>query len=113
MILNRRSLIGSLGLVFAAPAIVRASSLMPVKMFSMPVKWCSWHPEVGLPRPTKPFVMGDGFVDFGPASPGVNHLFKNETGKPLYVYYNQSREGVINQNDAVIIRTIPGGIIWN
>lgn len=32
LILNRRKLIGGLGLLIAAPAVVRASSLMPVKM---------------------------------------------------------------------------------
>lgn len=31
MILTRRKLIGGMGLLFAAPAIVRAGSLMPVK----------------------------------------------------------------------------------
>lgn len=33
MNLTRRKLIGGIGLLFAAPAIVKASSLMPVKMY--------------------------------------------------------------------------------
>lgn len=34
MILTRRKLIGGLGLLVAAPAIVRASSIMPVKVMT-------------------------------------------------------------------------------
>jgi hypothetical protein len=37
MILNRRKLIGGIGLVFAAPAIVRVSSLMPVKAYPLTI----------------------------------------------------------------------------
>lgn len=36
MILSRRKLIGGLGLLIASPAIVRASSLMPVKAWDDP-----------------------------------------------------------------------------
>lgn len=34
MIMNRRKLLGGLGLLIAAPAIVKASSLMPVKAYA-------------------------------------------------------------------------------
>lgn len=41
MILSRRKLIGGIGLVFAAPAIVKASSLMKVKALpDMPISSC-------------------------------------------------------------------------
>ena len=34
---TRRKLIGGIGLLFAAPAIVKASSLMPVKVYKAPM----------------------------------------------------------------------------
>lgn len=46
MILSRRKLIGGIGLVFAAPAIVRASSLMPVKSLAPESVSAWWLSEV-------------------------------------------------------------------
>lgn len=43
MMLSRRGLIAGLGALLAAPAIVRASSLMPVKAFASP-----YMPYMGL-----------------------------------------------------------------
>lgn len=39
MNLTRRKLFGGLGLVIAAPAIVRAASLMPVRGWREPITW--------------------------------------------------------------------------
>lgn len=50
MLINRRKLIGGLGLLIAAPAIVRVSSIMPVKVWAAPrpmYQFAShhWQPE--------------------------------------------------------------------
>lgn len=61
MILTRRKLIGGVGLLVAAPAIVRASSLMPVKALAhlegMPV--ITYEDPVDLP--CMPFEQYSGF----------------------------------------------------
>jgi len=60
MILNRRKLIGGGALLIAAPAIVKASSLMPVKVYS----------ELDLVTVRKTFridISGDVFLDMSRA----------------------------------------------
>ena len=46
---RRKFLIGSALTVFAAPAIVRAASLMPVKEYRQYEYWISGFDEVGYP----------------------------------------------------------------
>ena len=50
--ISRRGLIGGFASLLAAPAIVRASSLMPVKALATPSKAVVWTPSNG-------FVVGD------------------------------------------------------
>ena len=47
MIMQRRSFLTGLGALFIAPAIVRASSLMPIKEYAPAIP--SWCPEGWLP----------------------------------------------------------------
>lgn len=58
MILSRRKLIGGIGLAFAAPAIVRAGSLMPIK------------PLTGIDKATYPYwtLVHEGYP--------VSHVFR-------------------------------------
>lgn len=75
--MNRRSLITGLGAILAAPAIVRASSLMPVK---------AWKDEVRY-KCTERFLVGQygtvkvsGFGEFG-----TDLGFPMGQGEPYYV----------------------------
>ncbi len=63
MILTRRKLIGGMGLLFAAPAIVRASSLMPVKVPAL-AEWTGVFPRFVVPE-LEPSVW---LVQWGPST---------------------------------------------
>ncbi len=78
MTLTRRKLIGGIGLLVAAPAIVRASSLMPVKSLAHleganvtmlsgyePVTWHAWRPALPTPQWRS---MATGLIDPRPPS---------------------------------------------
>lgn len=84
MILTRRGLIGGLASVLAAPAIVRASSLMPVKA------WAPYSDEVAIKVLSAeygaPFIQ---YVDLRPgalnyAEPHPDWRFRAENGMLLH-----------------------------
>lgn len=63
MILNRRKLIGGIGLVFAAPAIVKASSLMKVRVVPLTFEFV-WNPG-GISYIRNGAILADGSLRFG------------------------------------------------
>lgn len=78
-IVSRRGLIAGFASLLAAPAIVRASSLMPVKLWA-PREWRCWYVA---PAPTLD-IVGDGSAErpFFSVSHAVN---KAQAGDTIYL----------------------------
>lgn len=83
MILSRRKLIGGIGLLVAAPAIVRASSLMPVKVYQPEFELVISMQAGGINYLRGGIFMPDGTIKVGPEYKGRYSEWQTTVDSPF------------------------------
>jgi hypothetical protein len=119
MEVGRRGFIIGLGAVFAAPAIVRASSLMPIKVYREPVSdWLPCHgQQLSRTRYAELFRAlgvtyggGDGFSTFNlpDLRPRIHSLTPNDFQPALLVEHRIATRDLAHDGGVPMI--VPGQI---